>query len=234
VDDVPSFFSTRLFKFLLITSSLEEESSIIPFALHCAVHHPLARIEVLVQNLNHFKRNHDMILKLLDQVTSLSQDWLLLSERSSNEQPAFIDDSEFIISIDPRNLFVDEQLPNVLVYLLGNQLAITVNSSCLGSVSRVTGNVTIRRAHSFTTAVPVDVSNLASAYNTTLHKQLINVYAVRDKQDAKSEQDAHLVSALYATQRHKLLQSMLPLFVPHFTEKMARIETIFPKTVFIE
>jgi hypothetical protein len=231
-DDIPSYFSTRSIKFFLITSSFEEESAIIPFALHCAVHHPLARIEVQVQNLIQFSRNHDMLLKLLKEITNLSQDWLLLSNRTIHNQPTFNNDSQFTISIDPRNMIVDEQLPHILVHLLGDKPSITLDSSCFGSVAQVIGNVKITRSEVFNGTMPTYLVKKVGNYKAILENQLINVYAKRTKQEY--EKGIRLASALYATQQQKLLQSMLPLTVPRFIEVMKEFARIYPKNIISE
>ena len=227
-DAIPSYFSTRSFKFFLVTSSLEEESAVIPFALHCAVHHPLSRIEAQIQNLTQFKRNHDMILKLLKEVTNLSRDWLLLSQRTQNDSPTFIDESKFIISIDPRNMIVDEHLPNILVHLLNDKPSITLANSLFGLEAQIVGNVTIWQSDSFRKTVPTYVSKVVNINSTILQEQMINVYTVR--KNAGSWNGFRLASTLYATQQQTLLQAMLPLAVPRFTEVMKEFEMIYPKS----
>ncbi|CAF2114547.1 unnamed protein product [Rotaria magnacalcarata] len=226
-DEIPSFFSTRSVKFFLVTSSLEEESAVIPFALHCAVHHPLSRIEARIQNLTQFKRNHDMILKLLKEVTNLSRDWLLLSQRTENDSPTFIDESKFIISIDPRNMIVDEHLPNILLHLLNDKPSITIANSCFGSAAQIVGEVTIWESNSFGKTVPTYVSKLANMNSTIHEEQMINIYALRNNPGPIN--GYRLASALYATQQQKLLQSMLPLAVPRFIEVMKKFEEVYPK-----
>jgi hypothetical protein len=91
----------------------------------------------------------------------------------------------------------------------------------------VVGNVTIWRLDSFRKTNPTYLSKEVNNYNTILEKQLINVYARRNK--LEYEKGIRLASALYATQQHKLLQSMLPLTVPRFVEVMKEFETIYPK-----
>ncbi|UJR08314.1 hypothetical protein I4U23_012585 [Adineta vaga] len=227
-EDIPSFFSTRSFKFMLITSTFEEESAIIPFALHCAVHFPLARIEAKVENLQHFNRNHDMILKLLKELTNLSLDWLFITEKTTTIQRGFANESQYIIFIDPRNMIIDEQLPHILVHLLEDKTSLTLTSSCFGSVAHVIGDVTIWRADMYNdTIISPFVMKHIKKYETLLEEQLVNIYAKRMKNEY--EKGIRLASALYATQRHKLLQSMLPLAVPRFTTIMNEFEALYPK-----
>ncbi|CAF1388184.1 unnamed protein product [Adineta steineri] len=218
--------------FYLVTSSLEEESAVIPFALHCAVHHPLSRIEARIQNLTQFKRNHDMILKLLKEVTNLSRDWLLLSQRTQNDSPTFIDESKFIITIDPRNMLVNEHLLNTLVHLLSDKPSVTLPGSCFGSAAKVIGNVAIWQSNAFGKAVPKYVSKVVKINSTILEQQIINVYALR--KNPGSRNGYRLASALYTTQQQKLLQVMLPIAVPRFTEIMKNFVMVYPKSMVME
>ena len=226
-DDVPSFFATRSVKFLLFTSSLDEESAVIPFALHCAVHHPLSRIEARVQDLVQFHRNHDMLLKVLKDIVNLSRDWLLLSQRTVPDQMSFPDESQYVVTLDPRNLIINEQLPNILVHLLNNQSAIALNSSLFGSAAQVIGNVTLWKSNAFGKSTPIFLTEVKQNYSILLEEQLINVYDRPGEPDR--ETGAHLAAALYATEEQKLLQSVLPLAVPRFTAVMKDFRKIYPK-----
>ena len=226
-DDVPSFFAARSVKFLLLTSSLDEESAVIPFALHCAVHHPLARIEARVQNLVQFKRNHDMILKVLKDIVNLSRDWFLLSQRTAPDQLSFPNESQYVITIDPRNLIINEQLPNLLVHLLSNQSAIALNSSLFGAAAQVIGHVTLWQSAAFGKSTPTFLNRVPENYSNWLEEQLINVYERPTEPDL--EMGAELAAALYRTEDHKLLQSMLPLAVPRFVEVLKDFRKIYPK-----